>query len=143
MIVLDTNVVSELMRPRPDAVVVSWLAMTSAAALYITAITEAGLRYGVMISPFGRRRDRMAAEVEGMLREDFAGRLLPFDSAAATAFAEIAAGRRAAGRPISQSDCQIAAIARSRHATIATRDIAGFVDCGLEIIDPWRPAATL
>ncbi len=109
-------------------------------ALFITAITEAELRYSAAILPAGRRRERLAAEaeIESTLREDFAGRILPFDSAAANAYATIMAGRRAAGRPISQADCQIAAIARARGAPVATRDVADFADCGIKVVNPWR-----
>ena len=111
MIILDTNVVSELMRPGPDANVADWVTGQAALNLYLSTVSEAELRYGVEILPTGARRDRLLNEVEGMLREDFAGRVLPFDSAAAQAYAVIAAARRAAGRPINHADCQIAAIA--------------------------------
>ena len=122
MIVLDTNVVSELMRPDPTSNVVDWVAGQAAPNLYLSTISEAELRYGVEILPAGERRNRLLEEVEGMLREDFAGRILPFDSAASQAYAVIAAARRAAGRPINHADCQIAAIARCRGASVATRD---------------------
>ena len=137
MIVLDTNVVSELMRDHPQAQVLFWLDDQPASTLFVTAITEAELRYGVEILPVGQRRDRLSAEIEGTLQEDFAGRILPFDSAAARAYAVIAAARRAAGRPINQADCQIAAIARSRAARVATRDVADFAGCGVEVVNPW------
>ena len=137
MIVLDTNVVSELMRPSPSASVVEWVANQAVTNLYLSTVSEAELRYGVEILPTGQRRDRLLAEVEGMLREDFAGRLLPFDSDAAQAYAQVAAGRRAAGYPINHADCQIAAIARSRQADIATRDVNGFEGCGIDVINPW------
>ncbi len=137
MIVLDTNVVSELMRPGPDASVVEWVAGQAAINLYLSTVSEAELRYGVEIMPAGARRDRLLTELEGMLREDFAGRVLPFDSAAAQAYAVIAAFRRAAGRPINNADCQIAAIAHSRGASVATRDVGGFEDSGIEVINPW------
>ena len=137
MIILDTNVVSELMRPGPDANVVAWVAGQAASNLYLSTISEAELRYGVEILPTGARRDRLLAEVEGMIREDFAGRVLPFDSASAQTYAVIAAARRAAGRPISHSDCQIAAIARSRGASVATRDMDDFEGSGIDVINPW------
>ncbi len=95
------------------------------------------MRYGLALLPAGKRRSSLAAIMYGMLAEDFRDRILPFDSAAAVAFAEIAAGRRLAGRPISQADAQIAAIARSRGATVATRNVTDFDGCGLEIINPW------
>ncbi len=87
--------------------------------------------------PAGQRRDLLLVEIEGMLREDFAGRILPFDSDAALAYAVVAGARRAAGHPIDHADCQIAAIARSRQAGIATRDLDGFEGCGIEVINPW------
>jgi predicted nucleic acid-binding protein len=87
--------------------------------------------------PSGKRRSKIAAEIEKMLAEDFIGRILPFDSAAATAFAEIASNRRQNGRPISQADAQIAAIARSRGAALATRNAPDFSGIGIEVIDPW------
>ncbi len=137
MFVLDTNVVSELMRPRPEPAVERWVGQHPASSLYFTAIGEAELRYGVAVMPNGARRETLAAEVEGLLRDDLRDRVLPFDSEAARAYAEIAAKRRAEGRPPSQSDCQIAAIARCRNAAIVTRNIRDFEGTGLEIVDPW------
>ena len=138
MILLDTNVVSELMRPEPDPGVEAWLFHQSAANLFISVFTEAELRYGVAILPAGRRRDRIAAAVEDMLQKDFARRILPFDSEAAGIYAEIGAGRRAAGLPISHADCQIAAIARCHEAAIATGNAGHFKRCGIEVINPWH-----
>ena len=137
MIVLDTNVVSELMLPSPVAGVIDWVARHAAQSLYLSTISEAELRYGVEILPTGQRRERLLAEIEGMLREDFAGRILPFDSYAAQAYAVIGAARRAAGHPINHADCQIAAIARSLGASVATRDVSDFEGCGIDVIDPW------
>ncbi len=137
MIVLDTNVVSELMLPTPAANVIDWVARQAAPSLYLSTITEAELRYGVEILPTGQRRERLFAEIEAMFREDFAGRILPFDSHAAQAYAAIAAARRAAGHPINHADCQIAATARSLGASLATRDVNGFRGCGLEVMNPW------
>jgi hypothetical protein len=139
MILLDTNVISELMRPRPDSGVVAWIAAKLATDLYISAVTEAELRYGVEILPTGQRRQQLQAALGGMLEEDFAGRILPFDSAAAIAYATIAGDRRRAARPISQMDAQIAAIARSIGAPLATRNVADFDNCGIAILDPWSP----
>lgn len=137
MIVIDTNVVSELMRPSPDSSVVDWVARQAAPDLHLSAVTEAELRYGAAILPKGRRRDGLLENIEGMLREDFGGRVIPFESFAAKAYAVIAAERRAAGRPISHPDCQIAAIARALGASVATRDMGGFEGCGIEVINPW------
>ena len=138
MIILDTNVVSELMRPNPNSNVVDWVAGQATLDLHLSTVSEAELLYGIEILPPGGRRDRLLAEVEGMLREDFDGRILPFDSAAARAYAVIAAARRAAGRPINHADCQIAAIARCRDASVATRDVDDFEETGVEVINPWE-----
>ena len=137
MILLDTNVVSELMRPQPNAGVLDWAARQAASDLFLSTISEAELRYGVEILPAGERRDRLLDAVEAMLRDEFAGRILPFDSAAAQAYASIAAARRAAGRGIAHADCQIAAIARSRGASVATRDVGDFRGLRVNLIDPW------
>ena len=137
MILLDTNVISELMRPSPDLAVESWVANHNVEKLFFSAVGEAELRYGVALMPIGRRQDRLVSEIEAMLREDFEGRVLPFDSAAAFAYAELASARRAAGRPVSIADCQIAAIARSRGLIMATRNVRDFTDLGVDVIDPW------
>ena len=140
MILLDTNILSELMRPAPEKGVEQWLTDQPDASVFISAITEAELRYGVALLPTGKRRSTLAAVIEDMLGEDFTGRILPFDSAAAVAFAEIAANRRQAGRPIAQADAQIAAIARSRGAALATRNVPDFEGCGIELVNPWTEA---
>lgn len=138
MIILDTNIVSELLRPAPAPQVEAWLAAQDGVTVYFTSVGEAELRHGVAILPAGRRRSALAAAIEAMLDEDFHGRILPFDRAAARAYADIAAERRAAGRPISQFDCQIAAIAHAHRAAVATRNIGDFEGCGIELVDPWR-----
>jgi predicted nucleic acid-binding protein len=125
------------MRPKPEIAVESWLSAQPAISVFITAVTEAELRYGLVLLPAVKRRSSLAAIIYEMLTEDFRDRILPFDSPAAIAFADIAASRRQSGRPISQADAQIAAIARSRGATLATRNVADFDGCGLEIINPW------
>lgn len=137
MIVLDTNVVSELLRPVPTPRVADWYVGQAAPEAFVSAVTEAELRYGVAIMPVGRRRDSLAVTIEGLLEREFSGRILPFNSPAARAYATIAAERRAAGRPIQPADCQIAAIARSLGASVATRDTRGFEGCGVDLINPW------
>jgi predicted nucleic acid-binding protein len=138
VILLDTNVLSELMRPLPSAAVESWMSRQPVAGIFIAAITEAELRYGLALLPESQRRKRLFAQAEAMLAEEFAGRILPFDSPAASAYARIAASRRLSGRPISQADAQIAAIAASRGAALATRNVTDFLDCGVEVVDPWN-----
>ncbi|MEO1686273.1 MAG: PIN domain-containing protein [Pseudomonadota bacterium] len=137
MILLDTNVVSELLRPAPEPRVEAWLSAQDGGAVCLSAVSAAELRYGAAILPAGRRREVLMAALHAILREDFAGRLLPFDDAAAEAYAEIAAARRAAGRPIAAFDAQIAAIARARGLAVATRNAKDFEGCGIEVIDPW------
>ena len=137
MIVLDTNVLSELLRPSPTRQVEAWLSAQDGTQVYFTTIGEAELRHGVAIMPAGKRRAELSKAIEGMLSEDFRDRILSFDRAAARAYAAIAAERRAAGRPISQFDCQICAIARARDAVIATRNTADFEGCGVVLVDPW------
>ncbi|MCQ3812542.1 MAG: type II toxin-antitoxin system VapC family toxin [Acidimicrobiia bacterium] len=137
MIVLDTNVVSELMRPLPNPAVEAWVADRAATNLFLSAVSEAELLYGIAIMPVGQRRHALETEVEAMLREVFACRVLPFDSDAARAYAGIAASCRASGRPVSQSDGQIAAIAHSRGMAVATRNIRHFEGMAVDIIDPW------
>lgn len=138
MIVLDTNVLSEMMRPAPDATITNWVATQSAANLFVTTITQAEILHGVLLLPQGRRRDAIEVAADAMFEEDFAGRILPFSSLAARAYAEIAVARRQSGRPISQFDAQIAAIARSAGAAVATRNVPDFEGCGIRVIDPWR-----
>ncbi|MCA3277778.1 MAG: type II toxin-antitoxin system VapC family toxin [Roseomonas sp.] len=137
MILLDTNVVSEVMRPAPAPAVLAWFAAQDAGALYLSAVAEAELRRGAALLPVGKRRTRLMAEIDAMIAEDFAGRILSFDSAAAQAFVAIFLERRAAGRPISFADCQIAATARAQGAAMATRNLSDFAACGIEVINPW------
>ena len=137
MLVLDTNVASELMRPDSAPVVTAWIAERDAREMFLTAVSEAELLYGIAIMPTGRRRERLAVAMTRWLELGFSERILPFDSAAARAYAEIAADRRLAGRPIGEADCQIAAISRSRAATLVTRNVRDFEGSGIDIVDPW------
>jgi predicted nucleic acid-binding protein len=138
VIVLDTNVLSELMRPKPSTQVVTWIAQQPAVDLFTTAITEAEIFYGIELVAKGKRRDALLAAAEGMFTEDFAGRVLAFESDAARHFATITVHRRALGKPISHADAQIAAIARTHRAKLATGNGPDFADCSITLIDPWR-----
>ena len=139
-ILLDTNVVSELIRKAPDPAVTSWVSDHSLYDLFFSAVSEAELRYGAAILPPGRRRDTLFLEIDAMLRDAFEDRVLPFDSDAARSYGNIAAVRRSAGRPVAPADCQIAAIAASRDMAVATRNVRDFEDMGIEIVDPWTGA---
>jgi toxin FitB len=138
MIVLDTNVLSETLRSRPADSVKLWIASQAATVLYTTAINQAEILYGVALLPAGRRRHALQEMAEAVFAQAFSGRVLPFDSAAAISFAKIAAMRRRSGRPISDTDAQIAAIAHSRGAAVATRNVGDFTGCGIEVISPWE-----
>jgi hypothetical protein len=138
VIILDTNVLSEVIRPSPSVDVLRWFATQPVPQLFTTAITQAEVLYGLELLPKGKRRGALLAAVNAMFEEDFGGRILPFDSEAARVFPRIAADRRSAGRPISQLDAQIAAIARSRAGAIATRNTSDFQYCGVVLIDPWK-----
>jgi predicted nucleic acid-binding protein len=134
---LDTNVLSEVLRSRPDAAVLAWLAAQSADSLFVSAVTQAEMLLGARLLPQSRRRQQLQQALEAMFAEDFAGRVLPFDSSAASAYAALVAARRSAGRPISQFDAQIAAIALSRRVGLATRNVPDFEGCGLTLSNPW------
>ncbi len=138
MIILDTNVLSELMKPKPSVRVTEWIAKQPATELFTTAITEAEILYGVELLARGKRRQALLQAAEAMFAEDMAGRVFAFESEAAQAYSKIAAHRRALGKPISHADAQIAAIAQVRGARLATRNVADFADCGLEVLDPWN-----
>ena len=139
MFAIDTNVASKLMRPDPTPVVAAWIDDRDAQEMFLTAVTEAELLYGVAIMPAGRRRNVLEAAMTRWLDQGFRERILPFDSVAARAYAEIAADRRRAGRPIGEADCQIAAICRSRGAVLVTRNVRHFGGTGVDVVDPWAP----
>ncbi len=138
MTILDTNVLSELMRPAPSTLVLAWVEEQPATKLFTTSITEAEIFFGIQLLPKGKRRELLVAAAEGMFTEDFADRIFGFDSDAARAFSRIAVHRRSLGKPISQADAQIAAIAQVRGANLATRNAADFKDCGIHVVDPWK-----
>ncbi len=139
MIVLDANVISELTRPAPSERVMAWVNAQTGVA--ITATTAAELLYGVARLPEGSRRSRLAAGIQAMIDGPFRDRVLAFDRAAASHYAEIVAGREASGRPIAVADAQIAAICRSRNATLATRNVRDFEAVGITVVDPWGAPA--
>jgi hypothetical protein len=137
VIILDTNVLSELMKSVPARQVVDWMASQPAASLYTTSITQAEILHGLMLLPKGRRRSTLETAATSMFAEDFGGRILGFGTDAATPYAEIASERRRAGRPISHFDAQIAAIARFTGASIATRNVGDFEACSVTLLNPW------
>ena len=137
MIILDTNVISELMKLKPAQAVFGWVSAQPRASVYTTSVNKAEILYGIAVLHQGKRRATLAAAAQAMFTEDLADRVLPFDASAAVHYANIVATRRRAGKPIEGFDAQIAATALAFGADIATRDVDGFVDCGLVLIDPW------
>ena len=137
MIILDTNVVSEIVKLSPAPAVIDWFASQTPPNLYTTTITQAEILYGIELMPDGRRRNTLQAAMARLFDQMFAGRVLPFDEGAAYAFAMIAARHRAGSRTIGELDSQIAAIALSRGASLATRNTRDFMGCGIELINPW------
>lgn len=140
MYVLDTNVLSEIMKDAPDASLAAWLRAGRPDAMFTTSICKTEILYGVRRLPEGRRSYRLSAAAEAMFRESFAGRILSFDSAAASVYADIRIAREQSGVPVTREDGMIAAIARTAGAAIVTRDEQGFVGCGVPVINPWRTA---
>ena len=139
-VLLDTNVVSELIRKSPEPAVETWAAGLPLETVFFSAVGEAELRYGAAILPTGRRRETLIVDIERMLRDAFEDRVLPFDSDAAREYAYIASVRRSVGRVAMPADLQIAAIARSRGLAVATRNVRDFKDTGVQIVNPWEAA---
>ena len=138
MIILDTNVLSEVMASSPAPSVLEWVSKQRLADdLFVTAITVAEILYGIELLPKGKRHEKLLLEAEAMFAEDFNRRILPFDEPAARIFGKIAATRRSQGRPIATLDAQIASIARTNGATLATRNAADFEGCGVRLVNPW------
>ncbi|MGC2162118.1 MAG: type II toxin-antitoxin system VapC family toxin [Silvibacterium sp.] len=137
MIVLDTNVISELFRPAPDRRVLYWVEAQEADELFTTSVTEAEMFSGIGFMAAGRRRSDLFSATEAYFRSDLAGRILSFDSAAARSYAEITAIRKRKGLSISAFDMQIAAIARTCNAVLATRNTKDFEFTGVQIVNPW------
>ena len=137
MIILDTNVLSALMRTTPEATVVAWLDRQPAESIWITSITLFEARLGMALLPKGRRRQTLEAAFVQLLEDDLENRVLDFDTAAATEAAALAADRQRAGRPVDIRDTQIAGIALARHAVVATRNVRHFSDLKVPVVDPW------
>ena len=137
MIVLDTNVVSEFMRPAPSNVVEEWLDAQVADHIWICAITVYEIEFGLELIDDSARRLRLRRAIQSMVEQDLDGRVFPFDADAAARTASIAVLARKQGRPIEQRDAMIAGIVRQRNATLATRNVRHFNDCGIDLIDPW------
>ena len=121
----------------PAAAVAAWIAAQPAALLFTVSVCQAEILSGIAVLPQGRRRASLEAAANAMFGEDFAGRVLPFDSEAAIAYADVFSARRRAGRPAATADLMISAIAHTKGASVVTRDIGDFEDCGLTLIDPW------
>jgi predicted nucleic acid-binding protein len=139
MILLDTNVVSEFMRPVPAATVLTWLDAQVADGVFVSAITRAEIELGLGLMPDGRRKSDLMAAAKTMFVEDFPGRCLPFDETAASCYATISVKRIRLGRPISVEDAQIAAIALANGLTLATRNDRDFQSIdGLTVVNPWQ-----
>jgi predicted nucleic acid-binding protein len=138
MILLDTNILSALMLREPDPAAVSWLDRQSVESVWTTAITVFEIRFGLEGLAGGRRRHRLEEMFNQALEEDLEGRVLPFDPAAARASASIAAQQRKSGRPFEIRDVQIAGIALTRKAVLATRNTRHFQGLGIHLTDPWK-----
>ena len=138
MIILDTNVVSELIRVTPDLGVRAWVNSLPSTQIATTAITAAELHYGVARLSAGQRRQQLAVAVSALLNDALRGRVVAFDERAARRYADVVTGREHAGRPIAVPDAQIAAICRELGAVLATRDIKDFEETGVELVDPWH-----
>jgi predicted nucleic acid-binding protein len=141
MILLDTNLVSEPWKPKPDRRVVAWLDAQAVETLYVSAITVAELRFGISAMPAGKRRQTLHERVEGDLLPVFGGRVLPFDLAASQTYAELMSKARTAGQAINLADAYSAAIAAARGLCVATRDVAPFQAAGVSTINPWAAVA--
>ncbi len=137
MIVLDTNVLSALMRRQSDPTVVAWLDRQPSESVWTTAVTVFEIRFGLELLPSGRRRQQLEDAFSRAVEEDFQDRVLPFDQEAAREAATRAAERRAAGKPVDFRDIEIAGIVSARRATLATRNVRHFKDLGVALVDPW------
>jgi predicted nucleic acid-binding protein len=138
MLLLDTNILSEIMRPEPDRKVADWIVRQPSDELFTAAICQAEILSGLAITPAGRRRAQLEQAARAMFDDDFEGRILPFDTEAASSFAELFTARRKAGRPGGTIDLMLTAIARVRGASVVTRTVAHFKGAGVAIVNPWN-----
>jgi toxin FitB len=139
MIILDTNIVAEMMKEAPAPTVVAWLNDQPAPTLFLSSITLGEIAYGLRVLPQGRRRRQLEEGFEKVVAEGFAGRILAFDEGAARQYGEVMGRRKEIGRPLATLDGQIAAIARARGYAVATRNTRDFVECGVEVLNPFEP----
>ncbi len=138
MILLDTNVISELVRPTPDSAVLAYLRTLAPETVFTAAVCEAEIRYGLARMPTGQRRDQLIVRIEALFASGFEDQVVPFDSACAALYGEIRASREAVGKPIEVEDAMIAATARAHGAALVTRNVSDFVDCDTTVINPWN-----
>jgi predicted nucleic acid-binding protein len=138
MIVLDTNVISELFRPEPERKVMDWLADLPGEIIYTTAVTRGEILFGLYCLPDGRRKTDLLQQLTLLFDQKLAQHVLDYDGPAADAHARFAATRKARGRPVAMADAMIAGIAHSRGAALATRNVRDFEGCGVSLIDPWH-----
>ena len=138
MIVLDTNVISEVIGTPASSRVLQWFNSQDVREVYITSVTQAELFYGVELLAGGKRRSFLSHAIEKLFCEDFAERILPFDEQAARLYGKILPARQSIGRPMSQLDCMIASICRSHQAALATRNTKDFEHCGVNLVNPWE-----
>ena len=137
MFLLDTNILSALMRDKPTPEVATWVSGQPPELLFTAAVCQAEILSGLAIMPEGRRRSDLEAAARAMFLEDFEGRVLPFDMAAAVAYADVFASRRRTGRSTATVDLMIASVARSNGASVVTRNVADFEGCGVAVVNPW------
>ena len=138
MVILDTNTLAELMKPTPEPAVVSWMNRQATSDLFLTAISVGEILYGIRILPQGKRRFQLEQGFETILFEAFAGRILVFDEGAARQYGDVMGRRKELGRPLGIPDGQIASIARAKRYGVATRNVKDFVECGVEIVNPFE-----
>ena len=136
MVLLESSILFEMLKSKPDTRVAAWLAGQPAGSVFVSTIAEAELRQAAMFLS-QRRRQEMLAVIEGIFGEDFSGRVLPFDRFAAAAYAQVMLDCRSARKEITQLDAMVAGIARSRGARLATRNADALLGCGVEVVDPW------